>query len=337
MAGQRNENPDVRDLLGLKSPRALFVVLIFVGSFSVVAMTNLAGVRHVGPVIVAVLIVAASCCGILFVDGDPLPRLPATMISISAPVASALVLVQLSPAEWSMNQAWHLRATTAVLAYLSVRGRVGMALCGSVASCATCMTWTLATNQSLWTGFDLYSVNFGPVLMSVVFAFSIRPVAAMVFSLRSRETMRVAEQVLMKEALAERAIRMRHFESVAEPVLQLAKTQQIITSEDRLNCRIAEARLRDILRAPMVCADDGISRLIESARRRGATVMVLDDRPDREAHLETRDMHSLVAPLLEAAGPESIVTIRVLPAGREQRVSIVVTGPVGTATRRASI
>jgi hypothetical protein len=84
-----------------------------------------------------------------------------------------------------------------------------------------------------------------------------------------------------------------------------------------------EERLRDTLRAPLLASDEGVSRAVESARRRGAKVILLDDGGLREGpEAVLSQLHSaLIDALHELAG--GTLTARILPAGRATAATIL--------------
>ena len=109
----------------------------------------------------------------------------------------------------------------------------------------------------------------------------------MVFSLdrAARDTSRLATlqratsgwQASQSVRQRERRVQVQRALAVAGPVLTEAVASGGLLSEsDRLEARIAEGRLRDELRGPRLL-DDGVRDGIDAARRRGATVTVLDE------------------------------------------------------------
>jgi hypothetical protein len=114
----------------------------------------------------------------------------------------------------------------------------------------------------------------------------------------ARDTLRLAQ--LQRAASAwqasqvgrqrERRVQVQEALAVAGPVLaRTIASGGELTSEDRLEARLAEGRLRDEMRAPRLLDEDVRSEL-ERARRRGANVTVLD-----EGGLEGLDETALAA------------------------------------------
>ncbi len=310
----------------MTSPGAYAIAAAFCLSFAAVAFTNLDGVANVWPIAVAVLLVSGGVMAILAVPGDPLGPGWSVALATLGPGSSLLILTELSPADWTMNQVWQLRATTAILTYLSVRGRVGLALVGSLATWVVCASWSAETGQGISTGIDMYAINFGPVLMSVVFAFTIRPMARMVYSLRGREAVRAAEEARSHTAIEERNRLLGDVVHAVGGLLQSAAAGEIFDAEKRLECRIAEARLRDLLRAPALGESIDVAVAVAQARRRGCTVVLLDDRDPRNKASD--DLGPLVSTIETAARdlPDGgSMTVRINPEGRSLFATVVST------------
>ncbi|TQJ32747.1 hypothetical protein [Microbacterium sp. SLBN-146] len=75
----------------------------------------------------------------------------------------------------------------------------------------------------------------------------------------------------------ERRVQVQQALAVAGPVLaRVVATGGLLDVDDRLEARLAEGRLRDELRGPRLL-DDDVRAELERARRRGASVTVLDE------------------------------------------------------------
>jgi hypothetical protein len=75
----------------------------------------------------------------------------------------------------------------------------------------------------------------------------------------------------------ERRVQVQRALAVAGPVLsRTVATGGMLTEAERVEARVAEGRLRDEMRGPRLI-DDAVQAELERARRRGATVTVLDE------------------------------------------------------------
>ncbi len=146
-----------------------------------------------------------------------------------------------------------------------------------------------------WVGVGLLAVSsmilIGPVeALSLGLVGSLVWVAAAQLLLRSmdraaRDTARLAQ--LQRAASAwqashvvrqrERRVQVQRALSVAGPILtRVIATSGRLDDDERLEARLAEGRLRDELRGPRLL-DDAVRDELDRARRRGATVTVLDE------------------------------------------------------------
>lgn len=314
---------DVRELLGMDRPAARVVVALFCLSFTLRALTDLDGVHRVWPIVVAAALLTAAAVVIIAVPGDPLPMAHTLALTAVGPVACALVLWQLPVPGWTIDDTWQLRAVTAVLTFMSVRGRAFHACLGAALMVVICGIWSEATGQGWGAGVRLASLNLAPVLMSAIFALTVRPIGYAVFRLREQESERAADEAMTQAVLRERDSQLTRLDLLVRPLLERSATGTEFDPESREECGLVEERLRDTLRAPLLASDDDVSRAVESARRRGTKVILLDDGGLRDGPdaLVSRLCSALIEALHETAG--GTVTARVLPPGRETVATIL--------------
>ncbi|MFP3670378.1 hypothetical protein SB717_35415, partial [Priestia sp. SIMBA_032] len=87
-------------------------------------------------------------------------------------------------------QLWTLGASTAIYAYMAVRGRPLWAWIGMLATLVSCMVWTATEGEGALYGLSISVVNLAPLLMATFFAWTIRPAARSIFELRRQGTLR---------------------------------------------------------------------------------------------------------------------------------------------------
>ncbi|GAA0499770.1 hypothetical protein [Microbacterium aurantiacum] len=133
----------------------------------------------------------------------------------------------------------------------------------------------------------------------------------------------------------ERRVQVQRALQVAGPVLtRTVASGGALTEDERLEARLAEGRLRDELRGPRLL-DDDVRAELERARRRGATVTVLD-----EGGLDALEEHELaairaqLAETLRSAGSDRLYirtspheTVAVTVVGRSMPVDGRASGP----------
>ena len=79
------------------------------------------------------------------------------------------------------EQTWQLGAFTAVTTYMCVRGRAGAAWLVQCLVAGTFMLWTELHGDGAAQGLAMAALNFGPLFMATLFAFTISPAAAKPF------------------------------------------------------------------------------------------------------------------------------------------------------------
>lgn len=313
---------DIRTLLWLDRPIAKVIVLLFCVTSSMRATTYLGDAQHAWPVLVALVLTTAGALTIVGVPGDPLP-LPATVaLTALGPVVSLLVLPQIDASDWIMSDVWYVRAVVAILCFMSLRGRMLHACVGALLTITAFATWTGVTDQGVGIGLRMSMIMFAPVLISVLVAVTVRPVAFAVFTLREREAERVADEAMTAAVALERDRQLAALNVMARPLLEASAAGAAFTDRDREDCTLVEERLRDTLRAPAFADDDAVSDATAAARRRGTRVVLLDDGGLTDSALLDRIRVVLVAELEASDG--GTLTARTLPPGRGASATIVV-------------
>lgn len=313
---------DIRTLLWMDRPVAKVVAVVFCLSSALRALTYLGEAARAWPILVAVALTTAGALAIVSVPGDPLPVRTTLLLMLLGPVASLLVLPEIPSDAWIMSDVWHLRSVTAILCFVSVRGRP---LCAGAAAAANILVftyWTVVTGQDWGGGLRTALVIFAPVLISILVAATVRPMAQMVFTLRELETDRATTHALTEVATAERERQLSSLDGSARPILEAAAAGLPFDCGDREDAALLEERLRDTLRAPVFASDDVLRQATTAARRRGTQVILLDDGGLSDDALAARVRVALVDELDATAG--GTVTARALPAGRATAATIVI-------------
>ncbi|GAA4482251.1 hypothetical protein GCM10023094_31840 [Rhodococcus olei] len=311
-------------------PIAKVVVLAFCVTSALRAVTYLGDAQHVWPILAALALCTAGAFAIVAVPGDPMPAPTATALTLLGPVTCLLVLPQIPTRDWIMSDIWHLRAVAVILCFLSLRGRMVHACVGAALSMAAFTAWTTVTDQGWNSGLRLSTIIFAPVLISVLVAVTVRPMAFVVFTLQDRESERAADEAMTLAVTAERERHLAALDASARPLLEAAAGGRVFTADDREHCAVLEERLRDTLRAPVFADDEDLARATAAARRRGTRVILLDDGGLTDTALVVRVRVALVDELDATAG--GTLTARALPAGRAVAATIVI--EEGTRVRR---
>lgn len=312
---------DVRELLGLRTTSAKIVVTTYVATFALVAWsTNPPGGEWFE--FVAWIAVSIGAISLIRVPGDPLPAPTTAFLTLSGPVAVNLIFAAVPVPIDGLLQLWPLAASTAICTYLCVRGRTVFAWIGMAAVLASCMIWAERTGQGAAYGLSMSAINLAPLLMATFFAWTIRPAARNIFALRRQATLRVAAEAADTAVLDERNTQLTRLDNLARPLLERITGAHPLTEQERLDCQLLEAHLRDTLRAPIL-AGPHISAAARTARTRGVEVVLLDDHALDNAPDDVRDRVIAAAADALAHTHSGTITIRILPSGRDVLATIL--------------
>jgi hypothetical protein len=213
--------------------------------------------------------------------GVPAPRgpeklpLPAALLAI---VSAALVPTAVS---WAFAQdvrddpyaTWYLGGIGALMVIVMVRRRPWFAWSGLVMLIVASMAW-MGPAQALQLGLvgSIVWVSCAQLLLRSMDR-AARDTARLAQLQRAASAWQASHVVRQRE----RRVQVQSALSVAGPVLtRVIATGGELAEEERLEARLAEGRLRDELRGPRLL-DDDVRAELERARRRGATVTVLDE------------------------------------------------------------
>ena len=272
------------------------------------------------------IVCVAAAFALVTVEGDPLPLRPTLAMTVSGAIASAAVLwvVPADPAPHPI-ELWPSGMSTTILVFMCVRGRTGYAWCGMILMLGVVALWAHLTGPGAGYGLGLTIASVGPVLMGTVFGYTIRPLARSIYLLRARSMQRIAAESAAAAALEERDTRLGSLDASARPLLTRIVSGAPLDENERIECGLLEARLRDGVRAPVLQAPE-IENAAAGARRRGVEIVMLDDHAMDSASSEVRrDVYREVVDVLDSARTGS-VTVRVLPPGRSAMVTMLVKG-----------
>ncbi|WP_128646236.1 hypothetical protein, partial [Rhodococcus sp. BS-15] len=232
---------DIRDLLSMKSTAAYAVAVFYVLACAVCATATLDGVSAVWPPYAAVLVFAGAVVVLLGAPGDPLGTRATALLTVSGPVAASAVFAVLPVPLTGSLQTWPLGMSVVIYTFMCVRGRTLAAWLGLALTMSVAIGWAAMTGQGFLYGLSFSAINIAPLLMSTFFAFTIRPLAAAIFALRTQSTVRIASRAAAAAVLEERDARLASLDALARPLLQRIADGPDPTDEEVLACRLLEA------------------------------------------------------------------------------------------------
>jgi hypothetical protein len=249
-----------------------------------------------------------------------LPVWACTLALAAAVIVPNAVALAVDPeARTATYAAWVIGGIGALMTIVMVRRRPWVAWTGTALMAASCMFWMGPLNA---LGLGLVG-SLVWVIVAHLLLISINRAARDTRRLTMLQRAASAWQASQTVRQRERRVQVQRALAVAGPVLtQTVATGGVLDGDARLEARIAEGRLRDELRGPRLL-DEEVRAGIDAARRRGASVTVLD-----EGGLDGLDDATLTAIRAQLAGALSVARsdrlyIRTSP---HERVAVTVVG-----------
>jgi hypothetical protein len=321
-------NEDVRDLLGMRTRGAWLIVSAYITAMLVVTIATMHSFTSAWPASLGALVLIAATLALILVPGDPLPAWPTVALTAAGPIACALVLSVTPAVLDSSLQTWIHGAGTTIYCYMNVRGRRVTPWIGLAGMIAVFAVWAARTGHGAAYGAGLVIIDAAPLAMAALLSFTLRPTAKSVFSLRNQTTARIAELSAQTAAAQERSRQVRHLDTLARPLMERIASGDTLTTDERNQCALLEAHLRDRLRAPILSTLD-LEEAAYHARTRGVQVVFLDDSgptgPDPSA---VDAVHTVATHALTHAHNGTVV-VRMWPPGRSAVASVLTTSDSG--------
>jgi hypothetical protein len=313
---------DITPLLGFGTRGAAILLGLFTGVQGVLAMTTLDDVSSPWPTVVAYILV---CLGAVLGSRPgrtPLePRTTAYIVALAG-IAPALVSWQLPTDGVFDHASWYFGANTFLLGMLCLRGRTIIAWLGFALLSAVTVSWTVSTGQGPAFGLELVSRHAGTLMVITVAGVALRRMATLITEYTAVEQRRNAEEAATQAGLAERRASIGRLEGIARPLLERIASGAPLSPEDKLECGLIEATLRDTVRAYSL-SSTSMDAAVLAARRRGVVVTLYDDRSDPLPADLAEEVSAWACARLGEATSGSVV-VRVLPAGRPTVATIVI-------------
>ncbi|WP_157154977.1 MULTISPECIES: hypothetical protein [unclassified Diaminobutyricimonas] len=313
---------DITALLGFGTRGAGILLGLFIGVQGTLAMTTLDDVRSPWPTVLAFILVCAGA--VLGSRPGPTPLAPrrTAFIVALAGIAPALVSWQLPTDGVFDHASWHFGAISLLLGMLCLRGRTLIAWLGFALLSAVTVGWTVSTGQGPFFGLELVSRHAGTLMVITVAGVTLRRMATLITEYTAVEQRRNAEEAATQAGLAERRASIGRLERIARPLLERIATGAALSPEEKRECGLIEATLRDAVRAYSL-SSTRMDAAVLAARRRGVVVTLYDDRSDPLPTDLAEEVAAWACARLGEATSGSVV-VRVLPAGRPSVATIVI-------------
>ena len=315
------------EMIKLNGRGAHVMMWLYFATLTVLAIWSLNEVRTAWPTLVAIALFAAVCV-VLTLDPQEKVSLRTTLVAIAVwPIVAALVSWQLESGG-GFSQ-WYLGAGTAALFYISLRGRPVWAWIGFVLLSAVIVVWGATTAVGAGTALLLAAKQFPILVVGTLFAIGLERTAASIQQLTAETSARAAIEAADVAATAERNNRLAELDAFATPLLTLLVSEAELTEDDRREFAVAEAELRDGLRARSISVPP-IIEAARQARRRGVDVVLLDD--SDPAVVRPEDLELVITRISAALtdAQDGRLVARLLPPGREGVATLLVDGSTGS-------
>lgn len=217
---------------------------------------------------------------------------------------------------------WYIGGIGALMTIVMVRRRTWFAWAGTAILAVSSMAW-LGFAQALALGLvgSLVWVTAAQLLL-----LSLDRAARDTTQLAQLQRAASAWQAAQSGRERERRIQVKRALAVAGPILaRTIMTGGSLDEFERREARLAEGQLRDELRAPRLL-DDTVRAALDAARRRGATVTVLDEGGlEAVGDTDLVEIRTELARTIEGATSDRLY-IRTSP---DERVAVTVVGRTG--------
>lgn len=221
------------------------------------------------PLVVYLFLITST---ILFYRGVRIPLAQAIITVAGAQFIPMLAQLKLEPSHFADYSTWYVMGIGTLLSAVSIRGHIWLAAVGMA----------LATFQiTAWAGLENFFATglLGAIMLfigsSVINAGLVGAQVATQRYAQSNEQ-EAAETAAVAVAGEQRALLMRATLARSEELLSVIAAGQPLSQEQRFEARLVEAGLRDEIRGRELMSR--VTRTaIESARRRGVAVTVLDE------------------------------------------------------------
>ncbi|MFZ2964008.1 MAG: hypothetical protein WA006_04910 [Rhodoglobus sp.] len=319
---RRERGPTRLDMIALTSDGARIFMWLFFVTSAALAVWNLGAVRSPWPTLACLVFLAGVTLALTLDSGDRL-SLPVTVLTMSfGPIAVTAISWQVIVGGYSQ---WYFGAGAVALFFVALRGRILLAWVGFVLMATPFAVWGATTETGLWAALGLTARQAAIIVIGTLFALGLKRTSDQIARLAQDTSARATAEAANRAMAAERSERLAALDEFATPLLARLVEDGELSVEEREELAIAEAALRDGLRARTLSVPL-VADAARQARRRGVSVTLLDDSTPGalSAHDLERATEATAAALRDAADGQ--VTARLLPPGRELVATIVVDG-----------
>lgn len=309
-------------MIELTSRGARVVTWLYFSTIVVLALWTLDDVREPAPTILGLVLFAIGCV-VLSRDTHDVLSLEATLFSVAVwPVVTLLISWQV---ERGGHSQWYAGAATVSLFFICLRGRIVWAWIGFALVSGAIALWGATSELAGDTALSLIGRQLPILIVGTLFAIGLRRTTENIVRLTASTSARAATEAADLAATAERDRRLAELDTFVTPLLTQLVEGTPLTDDDRRGIAVAEAQLRDGLRARSL----SVPLVVDAARRarlRGVDVVLLDD--SDPTTLDPADLESVIAQVAEVLdeAEDGRVVARLLPPGRPDVATVLLDG-----------
>lgn len=310
------------DIDAVSKDAASIVMWLFFATSAALALRNLDDVRSPWPTLACLAFLAVVGVALTVDSGDRL-SLPVTVLTMSfGPVAVVAISWQVITGGYSQ---WYFGAAAVALFFVALRGRIILAWVGFALTAIGFAVWGATTETGIWAALGLTARQAAIVAMGTLFALGLNRTRERIARLARRTSARATADAANRAKAAERTERLAALDEFATSMLARLADGGELSETDRKDFAVAEAALRDGLRARGLNVPI-VADAARQARHRGVSVTLLDDSAAGDVSPEAleRAVEATAQALHEAVDGQ--VTARLLPPGRELIATIIIDG-----------
>lgn len=205
--------------------------------------------------------------------------------------------------------AWFFGAIAFDLLGLSIVGRFGTAWVTMLVLVAVCVGWAAIGDRPLAVGAGLIVRHIATLAVGTALAASLRRSNAASVAFRAVQRRRRTEEDVARARAGTRRSAVEQVLEQAGPMLRAIADGRRMTAEDRRQMIVLEGALRDQIRTPRLSASE-LRPVIDSARRRGVNVLLLDEANAATASARTHAVRWLADRLEQTADGSFVGRLR---------------------------
>lgn len=323
---------DGRTMVGLR-PRVMIGFITLCGAYVVhsLVLSGLGGGELAVETVAAVMGLSALAVAAL-VPGATLPvgaTAAGTVLMIAAQVCAST--------NWDSQPYDDLRYWPYLLfmlcqAIICLRGRPLGTIALQLSMLALFLTRSVDADGTVAGVYPYLFIHLPYFVLALFVSYYIRPTVREILQYREASMASARHETAAVAAVAARNDRLDWIEATAGPWLEKIAASERLTDDQREECRLLEAGIRDHIRAPGLTGPE-IDDVVRRARERGVDVVLLDDGALAAAPRDSvLALQRIVADHIDLVDTGK-VTARIVPPGREESATFLSVSPEGMARK----